>query len=329
MTRDGLRLALCVLLCVTACVEADPLYCERDQTCPPNMRCLLPQRECVLKPEICANGVDDNGDMHIDCDDPLCQEDPLCQALPQGAVYGIVNTSASGTPGCGVSTTAVGTNFYTSITGQNACNGCKCVVDCGISLQVFQTQDECRNLINPIETVALTGTCQDITPRVTPMAYQAQGGAMATCKQDPTARPTPIYNATQGRICQHNNLRMDCTTPSCVLTAYARYNPCVLLEGDVACPAGFQTRQRWYRGVNDTRTCSCCGVPASRTCNFSVSVFDAAACSGNRGTVGSCNQMAQVLSTRVSLGNVPTCNATSSISGGSIEPTGPLTLCCR
>jgi len=38
------------------------------------------------RPETCGNGVDDNGDLRIDCDDPQCDAEPGCRELPAGDV---------------------------------------------------------------------------------------------------------------------------------------------------------------------------------------------------------------------------------------------------
>lgn len=44
---------------------------------------------CDLTPEDCYNGLDDDGDGLIDCDDPDCAEDPYCLPPPENCANGI------------------------------------------------------------------------------------------------------------------------------------------------------------------------------------------------------------------------------------------------
>jgi hypothetical protein len=43
---------------------------------------MLPSPGTAQAQEICDNGVDDNGDKLVDCDDPLCVNDPACKEPP-------------------------------------------------------------------------------------------------------------------------------------------------------------------------------------------------------------------------------------------------------
>ena len=57
---------------------------------------------CITPPENCSNGVDDDGDTLVDCDDPDCTADPNCQVPVDGFTYSIADTSGSYSPANGV-----------------------------------------------------------------------------------------------------------------------------------------------------------------------------------------------------------------------------------
>ena len=50
------------------------------------------------KPEVCTNGVDDDGDGLVDCDDPDCADDPACRPAEQSYVCGTRGVDALGNP---------------------------------------------------------------------------------------------------------------------------------------------------------------------------------------------------------------------------------------
>ncbi len=83
-----------------SCVPGGPMDCKDDDQCTHDYcqegACHNdPLDGCI--PEDCADGVDNNGNSWIDCDDPLCSEDEACQDVALGencAVPYLVNDGA-------------------------------------------------------------------------------------------------------------------------------------------------------------------------------------------------------------------------------------------
>ncbi len=93
----------------------DPVVCSGfqcqgigfgDALCQPGMHCAgCPQclAGFVLPPiaEICDNGIDDDGNGSIDCDDhPACDSDPACAAVSGTGLFPFVRCGNEGQPAC-------------------------------------------------------------------------------------------------------------------------------------------------------------------------------------------------------------------------------------
>lgn len=72
-----------------AAPTCEPVDCDDQDPCTMDTcqggTCLHPVIP-GCRPEHCGNGVDDNGDLRIDCDDPQCDREAGCHALPAGDV---------------------------------------------------------------------------------------------------------------------------------------------------------------------------------------------------------------------------------------------------
>jgi cysteine-rich repeat protein len=88
---DGAR-----VVCVPACTE--------DAQCPTVGACSAPRHTCVAPETDCANGVDDDDDGLVDCEDPSCQALAVCApgAAPTGAACAAASdcAAAGGDPIC-------------------------------------------------------------------------------------------------------------------------------------------------------------------------------------------------------------------------------------
>jgi hypothetical protein len=61
------------------------------------------------------------------------------------------------------------------------------------------------------------------------------------------------------------------------------FHVCIAREGDVDCPliSPYSERHTFYKGVDDTRSCTACtcGAPAGGSCSALISLYTDAACS--------------------------------------------------
>ncbi|MGA0173526.1 MAG: S8 family serine peptidase, partial [Phycisphaerales bacterium] len=71
-------------VCCEAVCAADAFCCatEWDQICAERAATICDA--CAPPAELCDNGIDDDGDDLVDCDDPDCAADPNCPACPDG-----------------------------------------------------------------------------------------------------------------------------------------------------------------------------------------------------------------------------------------------------
>jgi hypothetical protein len=82
--------------CRGKCVDLadNPNHCGACATeCSPGKNCcagICTEGPCpALGPELCSNGLDDNGDGFVDCSDPACADDPACQIVPEVCSNGV------------------------------------------------------------------------------------------------------------------------------------------------------------------------------------------------------------------------------------------------
>src|SRR5256885_992303 len=75
--------------------------------------------------EDCSNGVDDDGDCAVDCDDTECMGNDVCKPIAGLVAYGELNRGAGVCrPGTGLAGPA---NLYDKIDpAQTTCTGCAC-----------------------------------------------------------------------------------------------------------------------------------------------------------------------------------------------------------
>jgi hypothetical protein len=109
---------------------------------------------------------------------------------------------------------------------------------------------------------------------------------------------------------------------------------CVSKTGDVACPnATYSEKHVYYKGVNDTRSCSPCGC--DHDCDYSWRVEAAgASCSApfSLDSNDSCVMLSPTdgkFNVGVQISGTGSCGATGGQPTGSAAPTGPVTVCCQ
>src|SRR5512140_3675278 len=108
--------------------------------------------------------------------------------------------------------------------------------------------------------------------------------------------------------------------------------PCVLAQGDVACPGGpFQVKHLYFGGANDTRACPACAcaAPSGGACAATLEVK----CGSNMVVplTPTCAVLGDPLNILLKTAAVPdggACTPSAAAPTGALTPTQPTTVCC-
>lgn len=308
--------------------------------------------------EICNNGIDDNCDGLVDCQDPQCAGSPGCTCVaappsgwqgpyevwsgtsaqvppPCGAGYSSISYSGSGklqvpSPQCSACTcgTPSGMKCETSITfhsGTATCGG-----TCGQSLTMADSVcTQPGNAISGCPAVpwfdasgafVADGFCPASGGALQNASFQSQAEACATTY-------TPTQNA-----CSPGQVRMPPPQAPFGTTL------CVVQAGSAACPSPYTSKSVYYSGLSDTRTCSACtcNSPTGATCTGGdVAIYTASTqCSGaslSIATGDACKGPGAVASLQLTgstLQGTASCVAGGGAASGTAAGTGATTICC-
>ncbi|MBI5533143.1 MAG: hypothetical protein HY898_10530 [Deltaproteobacteria bacterium] len=296
--------------------------------------------------EDCTNGVDDNGDGHIDCADSACTAGYTCvPAAPAGlwSQTGFHRSHAGGDPSidCGPGFTT--TTFHAGIQ-PTVGDSCACTCEpptggsCGDSVRHYSVKD-CAGASKPVSQ----GICE---PAENSAAESYDGnlqlvstGNCASTAVASFAQPTWMIAhefcrpALQGGGCPDGN--------ECVPKPDASYswNACVEQSGDAACPTAFGSKFTVHAAYADTRACNpagCgCGTPSGVSCIGTLGQYADGACSVATGPAqpvdGQCHALnaAAFLSLSASTQGGACSSDGSATKMGSVVASEPHTLCCQ
>lgn len=227
---------------------------------------------CIPVDEECTNGVDDDCDDEVDCDDPDCTAAGyICKEIPDGAKRVAV---ASGPGQCVAPLVEV---------ELVECSACECAVEdkgsCTFDVD-FYDNDACAG--SPVESVEVTpGTvCAEDDLGIEAVNDGTVGaianpvglGDNACAAEDPTAPVAPVYLcqvATPGK----------CTGDGVCAPAAAN---CLLFTGDVACPDTMDKQLVYEPSAATMCTCSC--GPGQQDCatNKVTRPFQGEGCEGEK-----------------------------------------------
>lgn len=262
--------------------------------------------ECVPTPENCMNGIDDDCDERIDCDDPDCKTAGFrCISTPpegwEGYFWGWEGDTEASAPGCPVMFPDTIKSLFAEpeaapATCSECCKGAtggKCR-DLG-RIRVYETDQLCAG---PSATYFLGwqfGEDQCINIR---FDKTAASGIRALSFDNPGLESTPpvtcpatAVQITKGSVSWKRNAIMCTSTTSagvcktegtsCVPKTQKGFNSgvCIRRSGVVAtCPAPFLQKHVYYSEFSDTRDCSPCACeePKDVKCNvmFDVSLLE-------------------------------------------------------
>lgn len=309
--------------------------------------------------EDCTNGIDDNDDCRVDCDDPTCAGHVKCFD-PNNKLLGYGNKVATNVTCPGTqTTTAINQNLQLSA---DCSAGCACQTGtaqtCASKLHWFggaTAQADCMGNTNEVGNANLlssnggtpTNDCDAITMPATTNYFKLDA-ITSTCPVDATKKGTNVASwQTQSKLCSTAVTPTTCQDLKCM----ASVGNCVAYGGDYpTCPSMFPFRSLWYTGYTDTRTCTCSCAAGAGSCAVSgtQALFtDSTSCpvGGNPKTsaltaTAMCVQ-SNIMTNTVAAGTLtfqarPVCQASGTAptdiaaetAAGRIATTGPVTLCC-
>lgn len=312
--------------------------------------------------ESCLNGLDDDNNGKIDCEDPACSPDYECVAeIPAGFsgdwVIEVAYPAEGNTPNCpdgnaaavhyaGPATTTECAPCDCTYSGY-ACSGptVACAFDDGICSAISQTfifpTQTCNPFPNPPQGSNNTGSCHIVEgPRVSAEG-SCTGGASAVLNTIPwekqmytcSAGTTVGKGCAVGKVCAPKKSGEFAQASSCVVTD----------DPAAACPSGYTAYETVaYDDGTDMRTCSACACnPKSVKCTGGgATVYDLDDCTlGGSLPVqlpldASCVSAANLMdngyaSVAVSFGTPTNGICTPAVGSGSVMTTGAKKVCCQ
>jgi hypothetical protein len=279
-------------------------------------------------PEDCLNGVDDDGDGKIDCDDPDCQSGHTCVPIAPATWAGpLVFYKGSGAaPEClatGEYKTVAhngnsGLNLGTASCPSCACdspNGTVCSVDlvfftsatCGSgSCWGYGPQVGCGDPGSPTPAITKTaGACSFLPTLLSNDGSGARGAAFTNvqvtggaCNSSSSGTkniPAPSWDETV-RVCGGApNTGKGCGASVCLPRPQSPFQSkiCIAKDGDNPCPSGpFSDKLVFHKSFTDNRDCSTCGcgLVSGGTCNATIELFTDDFCASNKDTLNVQNQ---------------------------------------
>jgi hypothetical protein len=308
---------------------------------------------CAGATESCMNGVDDNGDGLIDCNDPQCQATHTCvEALPSGWT-GLGWFDPDATPACSPGLTAQ--NLYLGMTAPPITCPCECGAagaHCAIDLTCSPGGADCSG--SPWTTTVATCGSVYMTAGVSG-CRATEPHIMGACPgvNGTPVRP-PVTWTTTGRACMAGAGGLcPAADRACVpRPPTGAIGPCIGKMGDSPCPigSGYVNRHVKYVGeAVDSRTCTpcdACRVEGACSCTSGlepcgVAVYGASTCAASSQLVSAspseaCSALAFSNSVNASaqvVGVIGPTGVTCSPPGpaapsGSISPGPKVTVCC-
>lgn len=312
-------------------------------------------------PENCLNGVDDNGNNLVDCEDPQCQPGYVCLAPPPTGWLGVGWVDAQTALPCpapfqpAVSLFDIGN--LSAPPASCAC-GCGAVQEAGCVVDLACNPGPMCGLSSA--SVALGAGCTQVKVPAggqwNSCVASAPQGVNGWCSPvaSGAAPPYSWLPSTRGCVAASGG---KCADPGklCVAKLVGAKGPCIARPGDQSCPpppSPYSVKTLYYNGnVTDTRGCSAlgctCGQGTGATCGCTgalclLGIHGSNSCmSGFLATVplnGTCAQVNDpnsndgiwgVLRVGVGLTNAGSCPVSGlGTPTGSVSPTGPITVCC-
>jgi hypothetical protein len=312
--------------------------------------------------EDCLNGLDDDGNGLVDCEDPACIADYECvDAIPPGlgdfGYVGLYDGSDAPPPCEGDVPTKVFDGDADLMWSPATCTACGCMSATGQGCDITVDLDPSTAGLQPLqvantpcatpatalstltvpgmwsgvcfqsETLAGGQLCNGLpcNASVTASAATVSGGACAASGGAPM-RPTATF-ATHGRACRATREGRGCPAGQvCLPKPAPPFEPrvCVGAAGDVMCPSPFVTQIQLNQGMTDTRDCtSCsCGPASGGSCSIAIELDADSGC-GNKDVTVNTGSCANIVGNPAIVGR--TYSMVTPPSGGHCTPTSTST----
>lgn len=308
---------------------------------------------CASPDEICDDGIDNNCNGKIDCEDDSCTGAAgyACSpAAPAGwTVVGFKPDAAAQCP--------TGFENPAKVTTKPTATGSFCSCDCGAAAADICTKGvlsvqfghfNCMGDQFPFDTA---GGCEPIGKAIgfdsgmddwDDAKATGPGLSNTACTATPSA-PPPLAPATEGISCAPSSTGgKGCGSASACLPKTEEGSWCIQQAGDVSCPDTTFTKKKVVydkSDITDKRTCGSCTCTANATkcINGKFTSFDNAQCSGTGLSfdVGvGCKDLTGDNHTHTHYRytaepDVKTCKVASAPAlNGDVEAKNPITICC-
>jgi hypothetical protein len=288
--------------------------------------------------EDCLNGVDDDGDNKVDCEDDDCEQGGYQCVANAPAGWGGPYAYYSGdapAPACPSAfptlTASGGLNLKYA---EASCPVCSCAPPVGAKCQarvVFQNDPSCYQGGN----IPVDG-CTDLPPSSSDRIKKDEV-VVGSC--DPVAAGNetiaPFLWDVNRVICGAAEVGAGCSDESvCAgkppLPFGSRH--CIARAGAHACPTPFAQGFELYGGTQDTRSCSACTCdgPKGFLCSSTVTKYTEKGCAGTGSAVSNCSSFSTVGSVFATaiLNGKGSCAAVGGVAAGTVEKTDLTTVCC-
>jgi len=271
--------------------------------------------------ESCFNGIDDDCDGHIDCDDPDCAPIAVCVPSVSGPFAYITEEPSTGT--CAADTTSGGT-LYASNPAGGGCNAGSCNCDTGGCTATVKRDDNCPSGggTTLVATIAPTA-CQDFTGPGAGNLFVSMSGTIS-CTATGSATPVTPPALTKALECTVNTVGGGCTANH--VCAPRGTQQCVAATGSQTCPSGYPTGATWYSAFTDNRACTCSCTPSS-CANAKLTWYMSSNCSGS-GMVQNNNVCSNDYTSAKVRGGTG-CAPSSGLNGTTIQFNNASTVCCE
>lgn len=290
--------------------------------------------------EICDDGVDNDGNGKIDCEDPQCGALYACVDAPPDWQISAV---ADGRPACPSAFASSSDVRYVPGAGPTSCT-CTCGTANACAAGDFALDFGGAACTNADESLAVKGTCErlngaasfDVDANTTARLLPPTPSASA-CSGNAKAAPTAVVDA---RVCSATKAGRGCPgSQVCLPRPSGAFALCATKAGQNACPAGYPQARRAGASATDTRTCSGCACGAA-PCAGEVKLYDSTGCSGapsltltSTPAPGTCAARTNAAFTARGYTTTITgggCSVTTPpTAGGSLTFTAEQTICCK
>jgi hypothetical protein len=292
--------------------------------------------------EICDNGVDDDDDGLVDCEDEDCPGLACLPTIPMGwegpLVVHVGEEASSAECEAPWDVLALtGASVYQAAPAECAACGCTAVqnVTCSPITVSYYDQSDCAGSVSSSQESTQVAGCQAFSS-ANVLSASASLSTPSGGNCSPTGgETTSVPAVTRDRVTVCRQSQPACTD-GCAPPAPAGFAnvACIAKPGTDACPAGFGGPLVVYQSFVDTRGCaSCsCGAPAGVACNGTVQIHTLTACSSSFDTIayGECDLTSNDPDAFVDIpggvtGSCPPSGGGPTGSGTALEP---VTLCC-